>query len=169
MEKKKISHFVAGITIGVIYIILFIVYYLKGLAFEQNFWIVFAPYLISFVMVIIAVVLYGRSKNHMVTFGDLFNYGFKTTSIFVLLITVFMFFFVRYSGYKQKFEAQMANSIKNESNLDANKKQIALENKGSFVTLVIGSAIFTNVIIGTLGSLSAAIFSRKNASVSPDK
>lgn len=169
MEKKKVSHFIAGLTTGAVYIILFVIYYYEGLAFAQNFWIVFAPYFISFAMIITAVALYGKSKNNFVTFGELFNYGFKTTSIFVLLVTVFMFFFVKYSGYKEQFEAQIANSIKNEVNLDSKKKQLALENKGSFVTLVIGSAIFTNVIIGALGSLTAAIFARKEAPVSPDK
>lgn len=169
MEKKKISHFLAGLIIGIVYITLFVIYYYEGLAFKENFWIVFAPYLVSFIMIIVAVALFGRSRNHFVSFGDLFNYGFKTTAIFVLIVTVFMFFFVRYSGYKQQFEAQIANSIKNETNLDNKKKQLALENKGSFVTLVIGSAIFTNVVIGALGSLAAAIFSRKEAPVSPDK
>ena len=169
MEKKKISHFISGLFIGAVYIVLFVIYYYKGLAFQENNLILFAPYILSFILIIIAVALYGKSKNNYVTFGELFNYGFRTTAIFVLVISAFMFFFLKFSDYKQQLDIEMTNRIKTESDLTGQKKDLALDLKGSLTMIIIGGAIFTNVVIGALGSLAAAIFVRKDAPVSPEK
>ncbi|MEJ7770006.1 MAG: DUF4199 domain-containing protein [Chitinophagaceae bacterium] len=169
MKRKTISHFIAGLVTGAVYIILFVAYYYKGLSFSENTLILFAPYLLSFLLIFIAVILHGNSRNNHVTFGELFNYGFKSTAIFVLVISAFMFFFLRYSDYKKKLDIEMTNRIKSEKELTGDKKELAMELKGSLTIIIIGGAIFTNVIIGTVASLLAASVARKDVVPLPDR
>lgn len=169
MKRKTISHFITGLVTAAVYIILFVVYYYKGLSFRESTLILFAPYFLSFLLIFVAVILFGKSRRNHVTFGELFNYGFKSTAIFVLAISAFMFFFLSYSDYKKKLDIEMTNRIKSEKELTGEKKELAMDLKGSLTIIIIGGAIFTNVIIGAVASLLAASIATKEVPPPPDR
>src|SRR5690349_12151829 len=103
MEKKPVSHIMAGLIIGIVSIVLFLTYYITGISFEKNYlsWI---PPMIVIVMVALYVMQHARDNNNQLPFGSLFNFGFKITTIFVLVMTLFYILMLYlYPEYKEKF------------------------------------------------------------------
>lgn len=90
--NKPVSYFAAGTIVGSADIILFFIYHSFGLSFETNFWS-WIPYLLTIGLIIFIILRYSNvnRNNYNLTFGSLFKYGFKTTVIFTLLMTVFFF------------------------------------------------------------------------------
>ena len=92
-EKKPISHFVAGLIIAAILIIYSTLLNYMGLFQNQSLgWV---SYFIFIGGLILFINLYGKAKNNQVTFGNLFSYGFKATSIITLIMILYIVIFIR--------------------------------------------------------------------------
>src|SRR5436190_14880612 len=126
MEKKPISHFVAGLIVGSVAIILFLIYYFTGLSFRSNAWS-YIPALMTIGLIIYFVLQYGKANFNNLTFGNLFGYGFKTTAIFAIIMTAFMILVLYiFPDYKEKFMEAMSNQLNKQNNLQEEQKEMAL-------------------------------------------
>ena len=167
MEKKPVSYFVVGAILGMISVILFLVYYFTGLAFQQNA-LSWLPTLISIALLSYFVVQYSNALNHNVTFGSLFGYGFRSTIIWTLIVVVFTFVILYiFPDYKEKFMEQVSLRMDKQSNLTEEQRDAGLKMTEKFFTVsVIGGSLFLNIIIGIVSSLIGAAIAKKNP-VSP--
>ncbi|MEJ7738586.1 MAG: DUF4199 domain-containing protein [Chitinophagaceae bacterium] len=162
MENKPTSHIVAGTIVGAVAIILFLVYYYTGLSFKRNFW-GWIPALVTLGLIVFFVIQYGKANNDRLTFGRLFNYGFKTTAIFALIMTLFTVLVVYlFPEYKEKFMEEMYNQMDTNSNIPEEQKETALNMTEKFFTIsMIGGALFMNMLIGTIASLIGSGVAKK--------
>ncbi len=167
MEPKPISHITAGIILSVISIVLFFVYYYTGLTFEKSFWS-WLPIIITVGLIIFFVLQFGKSRHDHVTFGNLFSYGFKTTAIFAIIMTIFMIVMVYlFPEYKEKMIEQITAQMEKQNNLPEEQKETAIKIMSKFFNVsVIGGALFMNLFFGAGASLLGAAFAKKRP-VSP--
>src|SRR4051812_39074740 len=88
-EKKPISHFVAGLTIaGILIVISLATAFLMGEATQQRSgWV---NYVVIIAGLIFFINQYGKAKGNYATFGELFSYGFKTTALLTLIFVLFL-------------------------------------------------------------------------------
>src|SRR4051794_24748778 len=102
MEKSKpISHFVAGIILALISIVYSTALQLMGIG--QNKALGWLSYIILIAGLIIFITTYAKAKDHQLTFGGLFSYGFKITAITTLIVILCMvIFFVAFPEFKEK-------------------------------------------------------------------
>jgi len=87
--KKPISHFVAGLIIAAILVIYSII--LNFMNLSQNKGLGWLSYIILIGGLAFFVNQYGKAKDHQVTFGNLFSYGFK---VFKVSSCINRFFYV---------------------------------------------------------------------------
>jgi hypothetical protein len=98
-ESKPISHFRAGLLIAAFMVVFSLIMNLVGQGECQFSWmawkLVFIGALIYFIN------KYGKANNNTSTFGELFSYGFKITSIVTLIMIIFMvIFFASFPEHK---------------------------------------------------------------------
>ena len=86
-EQKVMSHFIKGILISLIVIILGIIGYFAGLSMEP--WFSWSVNGILFIAIIVACVHYANQKDGLVTFGNVFSHGFKTSAIIALIMVAY--------------------------------------------------------------------------------
>lgn len=162
MTSKPVSHFAAGAVLAIIGIILFFTYYYLGLSYASNF-LSYVPAITTFLLVAFFVIAYGKALNHHVTFGNLFGYGFRITSIYVLIMVAFMVA-INYllPAYKENFLVHFSQQMDKAGDLTDEQKEMAISKTSEyFIVLMAGGALFIDLISGTLGSLVGAAFARK--------
>lgn len=163
MEKKPVSHITAGLIVGAVGITLFLIYYLAGLSFKTNFysWI---PLLITIGLIIFFVVQYAKANNNNLTFGRLFGYGFRTTIIYTLLMTAFLFIVLYlFPDYKTQYLEVVGNQMDMNNNLNEEQRDVSLKMIEKFFTLtMVGGGLFLNIFMGTIASLIGAAVAKKN-------
>jgi len=163
MEKKAISHFTAGIITAAVAIALFFIYYYTGMSFVSNF-ISIVPYIVTVVLLILFVVLYGRAYHYKVLYGNLFGYGFKATMIFSLLMVAFIYvIFYTLPEYKDKYLDVMKQHMAIDKNMTPEQKELTYNTtSNNFRIIQVGFNLFMNLIAGTLGAVLGATFTRKD-------
>ena len=163
MEKKPVSHIIAGLIVGTVGIILFLTYYFTGLSFQTDFvsWI---PLVVTVGLIIFFVLQYAKAFNNNVSFGKLFSYGFKLTIIYTLLMTAFLFVVpYLFSDYKTQYMEVVANQMDTNKDLDEEKREAILTGIEKFFTIsMVGGGLFLNLITGTIASLIGAAVAKKN-------
>jgi len=162
MEKKITSPITVGIVVSLILIILSIVIYFAGL-YTQN-WAQYVGFAILFVGILWGVLNHGKEKNHQVTFGNLFGFGFKVAAVITCLIILYSVL----SGYifpdaKQKImeiakEKALANPNANQEQVE---KGMEMFEKNYTLFIVIG-VVFWYILIGIISSLIGAAIAKKN-------
>jgi Protein of unknown function (DUF4199) len=164
MEKKITSPVVAGITISLILIVLSIVTYFTGLYTKT--WSQYCGFVILLGGILWAVVNNSNEKNHDVTFGNLFGYGFKVTAVIICLVILYSIL----SGYlfpdvKQKIMelAKQQALARPGADEDQVEKGMEMFEKNYTLFIVIG-IIFWYIVIGVIASLIGAAVSKKNPS-----
>lgn len=101
MEKKPLSHIVAGVIIGAVMIIYSLFLQLADQA--NNKPLGFLSYLIIIAMLIVFILQYGKANNDDKTFGQLFSYGFKASAVSAILSIAFMaIFFIVFPEYRRR-------------------------------------------------------------------
>ena len=167
MEKKPASHVVCGVILGLISIVLFLVYYFTGLAF-QNGAMSWLPTLITVALMIYFIVQYSNAHGNNVTYGSLFGYGFRITIIMSLIVvasTALMLYI--FPDYKEKIIEQASNRMNGQANMTEDQKDVAIKMVDKFFTIsVIGGSLFINILVGIVASLIGAAIAKKNP-VSP--
>jgi NADH:ubiquinone oxidoreductase subunit 6 (subunit J) len=112
---------------------------------------------------IIFIYLYGKAKNNYVTFGDLFSYGFKTTTMMTLVFVVFIVIIaLTFPEFKTKaIESARAEMERQKQLTDTDiDKGMNLMTK-YFWPFMIGATVLGFVIVGAIGSLLGAAVTKK--------
>jgi amino acid transporter len=160
-QTKPISHFVAGIIIAAIMVIFSLVMNFTGQ--EQNKALGWFAYAIFIVALVIFIKLYGKSKNYTPTFGNLFSYGFKITSIVTLIVILFLVvFFIAFPEYKDKMLDASRQAIEERDQIsDEQIDQTLSMMSKNFILFAAGGALFMYLILGAIGSLIGAAITKK--------
>ena len=160
-EKKTISHFVAGLIIAAILVIYSII--LNFLDLSQNKGLGWLSYIILVGGLAFFVNLYGKAKDHQVTFGNLFSYGFKATAITTLIMVVFIvIFFMVFPEFKEKImDAAREGMEKNGKMTDDQIDQGMQMFERNFILFSAGGVLFMYLILGAIGSLIGAAITKK--------
>lgn len=160
-EQKPISHFVAGLIIAAMLVIYSIL--LNFLDLSQNRALGWVSYLILIGGLALFVNLYGKAKDHQVTFGNLFSYGFKATAIITLIMVIFIvIFFMAFPEFKDKIiEAAREGMEKQGKMSDEQIDQGMQMFEKNFMLFSAGGVLFMYLLFGAIGSLIGAAVTKK--------
>jgi|KBSSwiStaDraftv2_1062776.scaffolds.fasta_scaffold07158_11 NADH:ubiquinone oxidoreductase subunit 6 (subunit J) len=158
--QKPISHLVAGLIIGAIMVIFFLILQFTGLG--QTPGVQWVGYVILISGLVIFINMYSKTMNGRVTFGNLFGYGFKITAVLTLIVIFFtVCFFLLFPDIKEKiFEITRQKMEERNTPDDQIEKGLALWRK-MFWVFTIGGTLLLYAIIGAIGSLLGAAITKK--------
>lgn len=160
-EQKPISHIVAGLIIAAILVIYSIL--LNFLDLSQNQSLGWVSYIILIGGLVLFVNLYGKSRNHQVSFGNLFNYGFKATSIITLIMILFIvIFFMVFPEFKDKIVDAAREGMEKQGKMSDDQIDEAMQMfNRNFILFTGGGALFMYLVLGCIGSLLGAAIAKK--------
>jgi len=163
MEEQKImTHFIKGILISLIVIILGIVGYFAGISMESWFsWVVNG---ILFVAIIFACLYYSSQKNGYVTFGNVFSHGFKTSAIIALIMVVYtlLSLTIIFPEMKDKALEVTQQRLEERDNMTSDQIDTAINfTKKYFLVFAIFGAMIGTLIFGLIASLIGAAIAKK--------
>jgi hypothetical protein len=160
-EKKPISHIVAGLTIAAVLVVYSIL--LNYMDLSQNQSMGWLSYIILIGGLIVFINLYGKAKDHQVTFGNLFSYGFKATAIITLIMIVFIIiFFMAFPEFKDKIVDAAREGMEKQGKMTDDQIDQGLEMfERNFILFSAGGALFMYLILGAIGSLIGAAITKK--------
>ena len=122
---------------------------------------------ISYVIIIGGLVFfinqYGKAINYQATFGEYFSYGFKPTTMVVLLFVIFLFILALAMPQikQQVVEATRLELEKQKKATDKEIETMVEMTNNYFWVILIGTAVFFFVLIGCIGSLIGAAVTKK--------
>jgi hypothetical protein len=160
-ETKPISHIVAGLIIAAILVVYSILLNYMDLSQNQSMgWI---SYIILVGGLILFINLYGKAKNHQVTFGNLFSYGFKATAIITLIMIAFIIiFFLAFPEFKAKIVDAAREGMEKQGKMTDDQIDQGLEMfERNFILFSAGGALFMYLMLGAIGSLIGAAITKK--------
>jgi hypothetical protein len=161
-ERKPVSHFLAGLIIAAIMVVFSLVMNYVGQGQNQALgWLAYAIFIIA---LIVFINLYGKANNYQPSFGNLFGYGFKITSIVTLIVILFMVgFFIAFPEYKDKIMETSRQAMEDQGKMtdDQVDSAVAMFDK-NFILFTAGGALFMYLILGLIGSLIGAAVTKKN-------
>ncbi len=162
-EKKPISHVIGGLLIALVLIVFAVAmsFISKGTASDpKGGW---TSYIIIIAGLILLINLYGKAHNNHVSFGDLFSYGFKTTTMLTLVFVIFLVIlsFVSPDLKQQALDATRTEMEKNKNFNDREIEQGIELIKKYFWVFAIAGTVLGFVIIGAIGSLLGAAITKK--------
>lgn len=162
-EKKSLTSITAGVILFLIVAVYTLVVNIGN--FQENATLGWVSYFIIIIGIAILVIKYGRDKNNNVTFGNLFAFGFKTTSVVAIFFIVFMvLFYLIFPEYKdQMLEIGRKTALKNAKgeNIEQVEKGMDFFKKFFWVGLIAGIMI-SYAILGLIGSLLGAWIAKKD-------
>lgn len=162
MENKSLSSRNAALVLFLLMVVFSLIINLGGfLANSKLNWI---SYIIIVGGIMIFVMKYGKDLNNNVTFGKLFAYGFKTTAILTVFFIIFsLLFYLLFPEYKaQLLDISKQNALKNATpdTKEQAEKGIEIFERFFWVAMIAGILI-SFAILGALGSLMGAAFTKK--------
>ncbi len=169
METKQITAVTVGLIISLALIIISLVVYFSGMYMES--WSQYFGFVVIVGGIIWSVMNHGKEKEHHVTFGQLFQFGFKVTSVVICLMILYTLLSgVLFPEIKEKIiEAARTAALKqpgaNEDQIGQGMNMFA-KNYNLFIILGI---LFWYLIMGVVSSLIGAAVTRKNPQTTFDK
>lgn len=168
--KKPISSQLAGLIIAGFLIVISVAISYVGDKTSRpgGGWI---GYLAVILGLIFFINQYAKAKDHYVSFGDLFSYGFKTTAVMTLVFLVFIVILAitMPEMKKEALEASRAEMEKNKNFSDSDiEKGIQLVEKYFWVFMA-GATMLAFLVVGCIGSLVGAAIPRKRPKVIVDQ
>lgn len=162
-NKKPISHVVAGLVIAGIVIAISMVMMLisKNAAGKPGSgWI---TYVVIIGGLIFFINQYGKANDYQTSFGNLFSYGFKATTVYTVLFVGFLILFsVLFPDFKLSAMEAARTQMETQKGIteDQMEKSLEMVNK-YFWVFAIGGTMVGFVIIGAIGSLIGAAITKK--------
>lgn len=167
-ENKVTSSVLAGFFIGLILVVYALITYFTGLYTEG--WNQWVGILLLAGGIIFAIINNSKEREHKVTFGNLFAFGFKTVAIITLMMIAYTLLFnALFPDVKEKFiELARENAQKNPGQATEQQIEQGMEmfSKNYTLFLVIG-ILFWYLLGGLASSLLGAAFAKKDGSDSP--
>jgi multisubunit Na+/H+ antiporter MnhB subunit len=160
-QKKPLTHITAGLLIAAVLVVYSIIVNFLGVASNPGISLIQNAVIIG--GLIYVVMQHGKDNNYQLSFGNLFAFGFKTTTVFTLIFVAFtVIFFLLFPDLKEKtFELARAEMEKNDKITDEQIDQAIEMSRRFFWVGVVGGSMFFMVIIGAIGSLLGAAFTKK--------
>lgn len=161
MENNKSKLWEKGIIISLILIVLQLVFHFTGQ--EQNpawGWVGMALFLAAIIYMTVA---YSKEQNGQLTFGNLFAYGFKIAAISTLILiiwAVLMYKVIFPEMQDQMMQVQREAALKRGMSEEEMKQGMEIFQKYA-TPLLIGGTMLTYAIMGVIGALLGAAFSKR--------
>ena len=166
MKKKSPEFLVKALIISLILIVVDLIGGFAHLRFDS--WFRWLSSIILAIALIIVCIQYGKLKEDGVTFGNAFGYGFKITAIIAALmfvytiLSIFLIFPEIQDQVLEKTRADMeAKGGYSEDTID---QGVAMTKK-LFIPLALVGSVVGTLIVGTIGSLLGAAFTKKSEPV----
>lgn len=158
-QRKPIGHVVAGLIIAGAIILLSLVFAGNTGGMGRG-WL---PILIIIGGLTLFTNLYGKAHGYQKSFGELFAYGFKATTVLTL---IFIAFTIIYALMFPELKAQMMDMTRAEMEKQGKMSDDEIDNAVNMLdkyywALAIGGTLLLYVIIGAIGSLIGAAVTRK--------
>ena len=162
MELKK-THLMYGFIIGLIMIIINVILYMTGVAFNPDMqYINYLSYLPFLIGIILNGIAFSKANDGFVTFGNVFGSCFKACAIVTIVLLVWSIASLAiFPDIKQKGLEMIQQSMV-KKNLSDEQIDKAMEmTKKSFSLFMIAGVIFGTMFWGALFSLLGAAFAKK--------
>ncbi len=161
MQQKITTPIAKGLVIGLIMIMISTVIAVMGE--NSNTALQWLVYLVFIGGIIWAISSYGKQVNYNSTFGNYFAHGFKISAIVTILMIVFLVIFISiFPDFKEK-AMEIAKKDMASKKYSAEEAENGLKWARSFFTvLVIGGALLTYLILGSIASLIGAAITKKD-------
>lgn len=149
------NHIAYGVAAALIQFVLSLGFYFAKL--NQEKWTGYVSLAVLVVAVILSCQDYGK-KNPGQTFGSIFANGFKTTAVITVIgILLSIVFLAIFPDVKEQAMEAARKQMEADHRLTEDQIDTALElTKKMFYPLVIGVALFGNLIAGLIASLIGA-------------
>lgn len=163
MENKPLSNAKAALIVFFLMVIYTLIISFGGL--QSNTKLPWISYIIIIFGIMILVMKYGKDLQNNVTFGNLFAYGFKTVATLIIFYVAFtVVFYLIFPEYKMRLlEIMKDNALKTATpdNQEQVKSGINIMQRFFWVAMIAG-IIISFAILGALGALLGAAFSKRN-------
>jgi uncharacterized membrane protein YciS (DUF1049 family) len=163
MESKKKTFINVALIISLILILVDLVGKFANLSFTT--WFKWLPAIILIVALIIACMSFGKENNGNVTFGNVFGYGFKVSAVvtgIMLIYTIIALFFIfpetKDMALEEARKQMEAKGTLSQSNIDAALSMT----RRLFTPFAIIGVVIGTLLIGVIGSLLGAAFTKKS-------
>jgi len=161
MMRKPISPVIAGLLIAGVTILFALTAVVTGSSTTGGLGLL--QYLLIIIALVFLVSMYGKANNNNKTFGELFGYGFKATTIYTLIFLVFLGIFLASTPEIKEKSLEAAREEMEKQGRKDSEIEKAMEIADKFFWIaVIGGTMFFLVLVGTIGSLIGAAVTKKN-------
>jgi hypothetical protein len=167
--KNQKPHIFPGLLTGIILILINVI--LVVLGYEGNTKVSWIASVINVGMLIYFIREHGNKLNNTLSFGELFSFGFRTTAIVTIMLTVFMIIYSYAFPESENRAMEIAREKMMEDerlNEDTIEQAISFSRKFYFPVLIAGT-IFGTMIVGAVGSLLGAAITKKVPSTPFDR
>jgi|SRR5450432_338728 len=162
MKKKSADYIGDALVLSLVLIILDLIGGFAHLRFEA--WFKWLPGIILIIAVTYYCFQYGKKQTQGVTFGNVFGYGMKLTSIVAIITVIFTLIsiFLIFPELKDQFieKARTDMEAKGGYSEEMIDKGVEMTRKFFLPFAVIGAIVGT-YIFGVIGSLLGAAFTKK--------
>ena len=164
MEKKTLSHLMAGLILGSILILINVIFILFDLT--GNTKVSWIASVVNIALLIYFIIEFGKANDNLKTFGELFSYGFKSTAIVTLLLTAFMIIYsLVFPESADKAMDVAREQMATNQNLSEEQIDQALEiTRKFYFPILIAGTLFGTMLVGAVGSLIGAAVTKKSPS-----
>jgi TRAP-type mannitol/chloroaromatic compound transport system permease large subunit len=162
-EGKPISHITAGLIIAAAIIILSVVMSIAGAGNDPG------GGSISYIVMILGLVLFirqhGKATDYTQSFGELFSYGFKATTMVILIFVVFLIAmsYIQPELKQKVMEATRLELEKRKNFTDTEIDRMMDMTSRYFWIVLIGTSMFFLALVGAVGSLIGAAVTKKRS------
>lgn len=160
----KQTHIMYGFIIGLIMIIVNVILYMTGLAFNRaTAWVSYLAYIPFLAGIILNGAAFSKANDGFVTFGNVFASCFKASAIITLILLVWAFISLAiFPDIKDKGIEMARESMMRGQNISDDQMDKALEmTRKYFTTFMVAGVLFGTMIWGALFSLLGAAFAKK--------
>jgi hypothetical protein len=162
MEQKSVSHFLAGGILASLVILYSVILILTDQL--QNQQLALVTYVIIIGCLVYFIREFGKSVDFNASFGKLFSFGFKATAFATILMLAFQ---VILNLIFPELKDQMIEAARQKMSEDPRVTEDAIDMSSDFLLktywpLLIAGTIFGSLVVGAIGSLIGAAFTKKN-------
>ena len=159
--KTTKPHVLAGLVTGAVLILCNVIFIILG--YEGDTKITWIASLLNITLLIYFIKEHGKSHDHTKTFGDLFSFGFRATALVTIMLTGFMIIYSYAFPESENKAMEIARSkmMEDERLTEDNIEQALSITRKFYFPILIAGTIFSTMIVGAVGSLLGAAFTKK--------
>jgi NADH:ubiquinone oxidoreductase subunit 6 (subunit J) len=170
MEKKIMSPAMKGLLLGLVMIVISVVTYVFVPNFEDQRKYSWISYLLIAAGIFWACYSFSEQMNGNVTFGSVFNHGFKTTAVLAIIMIAYsvLAMTIIFPEMKEKGMEMARQQMEKDGKLTDSQIDQAIEMTTKyFLPFAIAGILVMYLIIGAIGSLIGAAIVKKNPNPTP--